>query len=53
MLYGSLHVDPGAGWFPHVFGHAVGGRRSGQGTGATRNLPLPEGTGDGAVALSC
>ena len=27
VLYGSLHVDPGAGWFPHVFGHAseVGG----------------------------
>ncbi len=45
VLYGSLHVDPGAGWFPHVFGHAteVG---AGVGEGATRNLPLPEGTGD-------
>ena len=21
-VYGSLHVDPGAGWFPHFFGHA-------------------------------
>ncbi len=46
VLYGSLHVDPGAGWFPHVFGHAseIG---AGAGAGATRNLPLPEGTGDG------
>jgi acetoin utilization deacetylase AcuC-like enzyme len=46
VLYGSLHVDPGAGWFPHAFGHAseVGARA---GTGTTRNLPLPEGTGDG------
>ena len=26
VLYGSLHVDPAAGWFPHVFGHAVGDR---------------------------
>ncbi|MBZ5738706.1 hypothetical protein [Nocardioides mangrovi] len=45
VLYGSLHVDPGAGWFPHVFGHAdeVGG---GAGEGATRNLPLAEGAGD-------
>ena len=23
VLYGSLHVDPGAGWFPHLFGHAA------------------------------
>ena len=22
VCYGSLHVDPAAGWFPHVFGHA-------------------------------
>ena len=45
VLYGSLHVDPGAGWFPHLFGHAV---ETGveAGAGATRNLPLPEGTGD-------
>jgi acetoin utilization deacetylase AcuC-like enzyme len=47
VMYGSVHVDPGAGWFPHVVGFAdeVG---SGAGTGATRNLPLPEGTGDQA-----
>ncbi len=46
VRYGSLHVDPGAGWFPHVFGHA-GETGAGEGAGSTRNLPLPEGTGDG------
>ncbi|HEY3530962.1 MAG TPA: histone deacetylase family protein [Nocardioides sp.] len=45
VRYGSLHVDPGAGWFPHFFGHAHE-TGSGAGEGATRNLPLPEGTGD-------
>ena len=46
VLYGSVHVDPAAGWFPHVFGHAceTGAEAA---SGATRNLPLPEGTGDG------
>jgi acetoin utilization deacetylase AcuC-like enzyme len=45
VRYGSLHVDPAAGWFPHFFGHA---RETGAdaGEGATRNLPLPPGTGD-------
>ena len=46
VLYGSLHVDPAAGWFPHLFGHA-GETGAGAGAGATRNLPLAEGTGDG------
>jgi acetoin utilization deacetylase AcuC-like enzyme len=46
VRYGSLHVDPAAGWFPHVFGHA-GETGGGPGVGATRNHPLPEGTGDG------
>jgi acetoin utilization deacetylase AcuC-like enzyme len=46
VRYGSLHVDPGAGWFPHWFGHAHE-TGTGDGAGATRNLPLPEGTGDG------
>ena len=46
VLYGSLHVDPAAGWFPHLFGHA-GETGGGTGAGATRNLPLAEGTGDG------
>ena len=47
VLYGSVHVDPAAGWFPHVVGHADETGR-GEGAGATRNLPLPEGTGDEA-----
>src|SRR3954449_10433548 len=45
VLYGSVHVDPGAGWFPHVVGYAEEAG-SGAGTGCTRNLPLPEGAGD-------
>ena len=45
VLYGSVHVDPAAGWFPHVVGHAEE-TGTGAGLGATRNLPLPEGTGD-------
>ena len=45
VLYGSVHVDPGAGWFPHLFGHA-GETGAEEGAGATRNLPLPEGTRD-------
>jgi acetoin utilization deacetylase AcuC-like enzyme len=45
VLYGSLHVDPAAGWFPHLFGHADE-TGAGSGAGATRNLPLPEGAGD-------
>jgi acetoin utilization deacetylase AcuC-like enzyme len=47
VRYGSLHVDPGAGWFPHYFGHAHE-TGVGAGAGATRNLPLAEGTGDAA-----
>jgi len=46
VLYGSVHVDPGAGWFPHVVGYADETGMGG-GAGATRNLPLAEGTGDG------
>jgi acetoin utilization deacetylase AcuC-like enzyme len=45
VWYGSLHVDPGAGWFPHYAGYA-GERGRGAGEGANRNLPLPPGTGD-------
>jgi acetoin utilization deacetylase AcuC-like enzyme len=46
VRYGSLHVDPAAGWFPHFFGHAHE-TGAGDGVGATRNRPLAEGTGDG------
>jgi acetoin utilization deacetylase AcuC-like enzyme len=46
VLYGSVHVDPGAGWFPHVVGFADE-TGTGDGLGATRNIPLPPETGDG------
>jgi acetoin utilization deacetylase AcuC-like enzyme len=46
VLYGSVHVDPGAGWFPHYVGFADE-TGAGEGAGANRNLPLPEGSGDG------
>jgi acetoin utilization deacetylase AcuC-like enzyme len=45
VLYASTHVDPGAGWFPHFFGHADE-TGSGAGAGATVNRPLAEGTRD-------
>ena len=45
VLYGSVHVDPGAGWFPHVVGYSDE-TGVGYGGGATRNLPLPPGTPD-------
>jgi acetoin utilization deacetylase AcuC-like enzyme len=40
VLTGSVHVDPGAGWFPHFEGFA------GEGGDANRNVPLPPGAGD-------
>lgn len=45
VLYASLHVDPGAGWFPHYAGFADETGR-GPGVGANLNLPLAPGTGD-------
>jgi acetoin utilization deacetylase AcuC-like enzyme len=45
VFYGSLHVDPGAGWFPHFVGFADEDGR-GAGAGATYNVPLAPGTGD-------
>jgi acetoin utilization deacetylase AcuC-like enzyme len=45
VLTGSLHVDPGAGWFPHFLGFADE-TGAGDGAGANRNLPLPPGAGD-------
>ncbi|MGD9955224.1 MAG: histone deacetylase family protein [Candidatus Nanopelagicales bacterium] len=47
VLYASLHVDPGAGWFPHYAGFADETGR-GAGLGANLNLPLAPGTGDAA-----
>jgi acetoin utilization deacetylase AcuC-like enzyme len=40
VFTGSVHVDPGAGWFPHFLGFA-----DETGT-ANLNLPLPPGCGD-------
>jgi len=41
ILVASVHVDPGAGWFPHFLGFA-----DETGEGANLNLPLPPGAGD-------
>lgn len=45
VCYASVHVDPGAGWFPHYVGHADE-RGAGDGEGANLNVPLAPGTGD-------
>ncbi len=47
VFYGSVHVDPAAGWFPHHLGFADEVGR-GPGHGWNRNLPLAEGAGDAA-----
>jgi len=41
VLVGSVHVDPGAGWFPHFLGFAEE-----VGAGTNRNIPLAPGSGD-------
>src|SRR3954452_11899815 len=46
VLYGSVHIDPAAGWFPHVVGYADE-TGTGQGAGANLSLLPPEGTSDG------
>ncbi len=45
VAYGSLHIDPAAGWFPHLLGFADE-TGTGAGEGATLNIPLPPGTPD-------
>ncbi len=45
VLAGSVHVDPGAGWFPHFLGFSEE-RGEGAGEGSNLNLPLPPGSGD-------
>ena len=45
VFYGSVHIDPAAGWFPHVIGHSSEAGR-GAGQGATRNVVLAPETGD-------
>jgi acetoin utilization deacetylase AcuC-like enzyme len=41
VLTGSVHIDPGAGWFPHFLGFA-----GETGNGANLNLPVAPATGD-------
>jgi acetoin utilization deacetylase AcuC-like enzyme len=45
FVAGSVHVDPGAGWFPHFMGFA-GETGAAAGSGSNRNVPLPPGSGD-------
>jgi len=45
VLYASVHVDPGAGWFPHYAGFADE-TGIGQGAGANLNIAMAPGTGD-------
>ena len=45
VLTGSVHVDPGAGWFPHFTGFAD---ETGAGGEGNRNVCLPPGAGDEA-----
>ncbi|MBB5870174.1 acetoin utilization deacetylase AcuC-like enzyme [Allocatelliglobosispora scoriae] len=47
VRYASVHVDPGAGWFPHYAGFADE-TGVGAGAGANLNLPLDPGSGDAA-----
>jgi acetoin utilization deacetylase AcuC-like enzyme len=45
VFYGSVHVDPGRGWFPHYAGYADETGR-GDGIGCNRNVPLAPGSRD-------
>jgi len=45
VLVGSVHVDPGTGWFPHFLGFERE-RGAGRGEGANRNVCVAPGTGD-------
>jgi acetoin utilization deacetylase AcuC-like enzyme len=45
VFYGSVHVDPGAGWFPHFMGFADETGFHG-GAGANLNIPVPPRAGD-------
>ncbi len=45
VVTGSVHVDPGAGWFPHFLGFA-GEQGEGDGEGANRNVVLAPGSDD-------
>jgi len=45
VRYGSVHIDPAAGYFPHFLGF-TDEQGEGPGEGANLNIPLPPETGD-------
>ena len=45
VTFEIVHVDPGAGWFPHFVGFASESG-AGAGEGANLNVPLSPGSGD-------
>jgi acetoin utilization deacetylase AcuC-like enzyme len=45
VVVASVHVDPGAGWFPHFLGF-VNETGAGMGAGTNHNVPLAPGSGD-------
>jgi acetoin utilization deacetylase AcuC-like enzyme len=45
VRYGSVHVDPALGWFPHYVGFADEAGEA-DGRGANLNLPIAPGAGD-------
>jgi acetoin utilization deacetylase AcuC-like enzyme len=45
VFFGSVHVDPAQGWFPHFLGFADE-RGADAGAGCNRNLPIAPGTSD-------
>lgn len=49
VFYGSVHVDPAAGWFPHTAGHADEIDE----TSTNRNIPVEPGSGDTAWLAAC
>jgi acetoin utilization deacetylase AcuC-like enzyme len=49
VFYGSVHVDPAAGWFPHTVGHAD----EIDDTSTNRNAPVDPGTGDRGWLEAC
>ncbi|MEP7114796.1 MAG: histone deacetylase family protein [Ilumatobacteraceae bacterium] len=49
VFYGSVHVDPAAGWFPHTVGHAD----EIDDTATNRNVPVDPGTGDTGWLEAC
>ena len=49
VFYGSVHVDPAAGWFPHTAGYAD----EVDDTGTNRNVPVEPGSDDEAWLAAC